>query len=366
MQPLVEVTRGPLVETRHRGVIAVVDASGRLLWRAGDPGALVTYWRSSAKPFQSMPIVYTGAARRYGYESADLAIFSASHNAEPVHQEQVTAALARAGLDPGLLRCGGHLPTDKLTAEQMQAGGEKPTALHNNCSGKHTGMLALAAHLGYPTAGYLEPDHPVQQIIIENLAAVLGISGSSIALGVDGCGVPTFGISVCQMALAFARLADPPAIPAAPGDAPLPAGYAPPDAGARRDAARQVRDAMMAHPYLVAGRRRLDTDLMQVLGSRAVCKTGASGVYSLGILPEAVRALPALAGAAGGVGVAIKIEDGQSPQRDVAVVETLVQLGLLGPQGNPALEYYRRTPVHNVAGRLVGEMRPAFRLEPGV
>jgi len=362
---LVEVTRGPLVELIYRGDIAVVDAAGRLLYAAGDPLARRTWWRSAAKPFQAMPLVYTGAADRYGLEPADLALVCASHNGESEHTRRAEAILARIGLGPEALRCGAHEPFDRETARDLVRSGAGATPLHNNCSGKHAGMLALARHLGCDPAGYLDPGHPVQQVILENVAVVTGLPGSRIALAVDGCGVPTFGLSLYHMALAFARLAEPEAIPPEPGaEVTLPPGYRPPEPEERRAAAARVRAAMTAHPYLVAGRRRFDTALMEAAGGRIVSKIGAAGVWCAGIVPEAAREVPALREARGGVGIALKIEDQtlDGGPRETAATAVLAELGILGEGELQQLHYYHRWPVRNVAGIPVGEQRAVFRL----
>lgn len=346
---LVEITRGPLVETLHRGDVAVVDTAGRLLYAAGDPRRKEAFWRSSAKPFQAMPIVYTGAADAFGFSPEDLALFCASHNGEPVHTERALAVLQRIGLGPEFLRCGAHLPYDAATARALQQAGQAPGPLHSNCSGKHSGMLSLAVHLGASPEGYLDPGHPVQREILANVARMAGLAPGAIHLGVDGCGVPCFGLSVYHMALAFARLADPQEL-----EPPY------------RAAAERVREAMLAHPYLVAGRGRICTDLMRQGAGGIVAKSGASGVYCVGLKPELVQRLPAFAGLRGGVGLAVKLEDGGGlGSREVAVVEALRQVGALGPEQLAALRAYARPEVKNVAGRTVGEGRPAFTLRRG-
>jgi L-asparaginase II len=343
-----EQTRGPLVENVYRGDVAVVDSTGRLLYQAGDAGK-VTFWRSAAKPVQAMPLVLTGAARAFGYGLQHLAVMAASHNGEPVHVETVRDALQRAGLSPALLQCGTHPPFDRETAEALAREGKEPEPLHNNCSGKHTAMLALARHLGLPLAHYLDPASELQQRILANVADVTGMTAGAIAIGIDGCGVPVFGLPLRNMAFAFARLADPDRMPAG-----------------KEEAGRLFRDAMLAHPYLVAGRKRICTELMTLPGRRFVAKSGAEGVYCVGILPDAVVASPALqaAGAVGGVGIAVKVEDGNNHIRHQVVVETLRQLGVLTAEDLQALARYRVVPVQNCAGKVVGEIRPAFQLEP--
>lgn len=332
--PLVEGSRGPLVETVHRGDLAVVDADGRSRFSAGEPLAKRAFMRSSAKPLQAMPIVYTGAAERWGFDDADLAIFCASHNGEPVHTERVERVLGRIGLGPEHLRCGVHPPLDAVRAREMRAAGEAPTVLHSNCSGKHAGMLALALHLGADPSGYLEPGHPVQREVIANVARMAGVEPADIALGVDGCGVPCFGITVFEAALAFARLAN-------PGSLGEP----------YRAAAVRVRDAMRSNPYLIAGRGRFDTDVMTTARGRVVSKGGASGVHCIAV--------------DGGTGVAVKIEDGGSPpysQAAVAAIEALRQLGTLDGAALAALGHHARPVIRNVAGRDVGGARPVFTL----
>lgn len=329
---LVELTRGPLVEAIHRGDLAVVRADGTLVASAGTPLRKVTYWRSSAKPFQAMPLVYTGAAERFGLDDADLALCSASHQGEPMHTERARSILERIGCGVEALRCGVHVPYDGATAARLRASGEAPTALHNNCSGKHAGMLVLAAHLGAPLDGYLAPDHPVQREIAANVARLTGLP--EVPAATDGCGVPCFALSVERMAFAFARLVEP-------------AGLDEPYAGAARTIAR----AMRAHPALVAGTARFDTDLMREAGGRIVSKGGASGVQCVGI--------------EGGLGLALKIEDGAvtpGHSRGVATIEALRQLGVLDDRAAERLAAHARPQLRNVAGTVVGEARPAFSL----
>jgi L-asparaginase II len=338
---VLEMTRGPIVENRFRGSIAVVDGTGRLLLAQGDP-AMVTYWRSSAKPIQAMALITTGAADRFGFRPEHLAIFSASHNGEPVHTATVAEALQLAGIGPEALRCGIHAPFDKETA----AATPEPGAIHNNCSGKHTGMLALARHLGEPLETYLDPASPLQQRILATVAEAVGLEPSAIAIGVDGCGVPVFGLPISHMAWAYARLADP---------SQMPAGLVEP--------ARRFRDAMRAHPYLVAGRRRICTALMETLP--VVAKSGADGVYSVGLLPEAVERSRILRdlGAQGGIGLTIKMESGAGRERDLVIVEVLNRLGLLGEAELAALAQWRPGPIKNHAGTVVGEVRFTVSLQ---
>lgn len=366
---LVEVRRGELTELVFRGDVAVVDATGRLLCAAGDPAVKQTYWRSSAKPFQAMVAVYTGAAARFGLGSADLALLCGSHSGEPVHTEGVLSILRRLGLGPESLQCGAHPPTDGATALELERRAEAPGSLHSNCSGKHAGMLAICVHLGADPNTYRDADHPVQRLIRENIASCADLPLMDVGYAVDGCGVPTFALTVDRMALAFARLVQPAILAATVGQENGVPGLHPPDGDARAAAAAQVGAAMTGHPYLVAGRRRLDTDLMQVTHGRLLAKMGADGVYCIGVPPAAAAASPVLGPqlppGGFGVGVAIKMEAGVARYREVVAVETLRQLGLLTEQGMDALAGYHAPPVLSVAGQRVGEVQTVFRLCQG-
>lgn len=328
---LVESTRGGLVEEVQRGHLAIVDAKGTSRASLGEPRTAVTYWRSSAKPFQSMTLVTSGAAASFGFESEDLAICSASHTGEAVHTARVAHVLALAGNEPRDLACGTHPPLDRVTAAALQRSGTEPNVLHSNCSGKHAGMLALARHLGAPAEGYRRPDHPVQRLILETVCRFTGLEAHEFVMGVDGCGVPTFGLSVERMALAFATLMRPDDLPESD-----------------QRAAATVRGAMTAHPHLVGGTGRADTDLMRIAGGRILMKGGASGVLCAGV--------------EGGIGIAVKLESG--PERVTApiVIEALRLLDVLSTKELDELAPHAHPAVRNVSGDIVGETRIAFTL----
>ncbi len=329
---LVEVRRGGLAEARHRGHVAVVDADGRLVAHAGDPDH-VSFWRSAAKPFQAAAVVAAGAADGFGLDGAELAVMCASHNGEEEHLETVRRLLARAGLGEGNLRCGIHPPAGEAARAALLRAGAEPGPLHNNCSGKHAGMLLLARHRGWPVKGYTDLDHPVQRAMLETVAAVAGVVPEEVALGVDGCGVPTFGLPLRRLALAFARLARPRGAP----------GLAAPLAVALE----RVGRAMAAHPSLVAGTGRFCTDLMRVTGGRLLGKVGAEGVYGVAVTDR-------------GWGVAVKVEDGGSRGLYPAVARALELLGLLSRAEAGALAGHARPVVRNHRGEAVGEVRPVF------
>jgi L-asparaginase II len=319
---LVEITRGPMVESRHRGVIAVVDAEGEPVLAIGDVAPLV-YPRSAVKALQALPLVETGAAAAFGLSDAELALACSSHNAEPMHVEAARRMLAKAGLEETALECGAHWPRREADRTMVARAAGRPSPIHNNCSGKHAGMLTLARHLGAPLAGYSQPDHPVQRRIAAVLAEMTGASLPSPA--VDGCGVPTYPLSLVELARGMARLADP--------------GGLPPARGA---ACTQVRAAIAAHPHLVAGTGRPCTEIM-TLAPHVLVKSGAEGVY--------VAALPER-----GLGLALKVEDGASRAAPVALLALLGKLGAFDPA---TLADHARPKLRNHAGRVVGRIEPA-------
>ena len=322
------MTRGPLVESVHRVAVAGVDASGRLLAAAGDPDTL-TWWRSAAKPFQALPLLEDGAAEHFELSDEELALACASHSSEPRHLEVISRLMTRLGLSDQDLSCGVHTPLSPAVALAVTRGAVVPTARWSNCSGKHAGMLALARHHGWPSEGYNQAGHPVQARILAEVARWSGIPDSEVAQSVDGCTAVCFGLPLRAMALAYARL------------------------GASSDAEpRRVVRAMSAHPFLVAGTGRLCTDLMRAWPGQVVAKVGAEGVYC--------AALPAL-----GIGVALKVEDGETRASGVALLEVLHQLlGRVAPAQGPdfssaELAKHGRQPLRNTRGTETGEIRAA-------
>lgn len=335
--PLVERRRGALVDALHRGDLALVAADGALEASVGDPRGRRVYWRSAAKPFQALPVVSSGAAIRWGLSGEDLAMIAGSHNGEPMHVERVRALLERIGLGAQELACGTHPPLDPAAARALEQRGESPGPEHNNCSAKHVGMLALAEHMGVERRGYWTPEHPVQREILAHVAHFAGLAPAHIAIGLDGCGVPCFGTSVYHLALAFARLVEP--------DGAV--------TDSEADAARAIAAAMAAHPYLVAGRNRLDTELMLVGAGALIVKGGADGVQCVGLR--------------GGLGLAVKIEDGAAataPGRPpgFVAIEALRQLGFLGHEALVALGDHARPRVETLSRRPAGDVRATFRL----
>lgn len=327
----VEVRRGAIVESVHAVHVAVVNADGELLAAAGDP-ALCTYWRSAAKPVQLLPLLEAGGAERFGLTEAEIALMAASHSGEDVHVRTVANILQKVGCGPEALRCGAHPPLHEPTATRLQRAGEPPTPLHSNCSGKHAGFLALCRLLGADPEAYLDPDHPVQQRVRQAVGLVTGVPEERLVIGVDGCGVPTFGLPLMAMARAYARLADPSALPARWGSA-----------------ARRVTAAMRQHPEMVGGSDRFDTELMRAAGDRLFCKGGAEGVHCIGLVAAAGK-LKA------GTGIACKVADGSGRAVAPAVSRVLRDLGILGPAEWERLKQRAQPPVKNHSGRCVGEI----------
>ena len=323
---LVEVTRGSEVESRHRGEIAVVDEAGTVRHHLGDPEAPVCM-RSLAKPFQVLPLITTGAAQAFGFGPEELALMSGSLSGQDFQVALVEQILARIGLNPGVLQCGSHPPLHRPTAQALAQAGAKPTPLHHTCAGKHASMLALCVHQGWPLENYLDPAHPVQQLILKTVADMVGLDPADIPVALDGCSAPVFTVPLRGIARGFARLA------AAPPDSPE----------------GTLMAACLNHPRHIAGDGRLETLIMQALPGRIFAKTGAEGGFALALAQE-------------GLGVALKIEDGASRALGPAIIETLHQLGLLTPPAQEALTPQWRPVLQNHQKQTVGEIKPAFAL----
>ena len=339
-EPLVEVKRGSLTESRHRGHIVVVDPDGNIIASLGAPEN-VTYLRSSAKPFQAIPLLTSGAADRFGFTDREVALACGSHNGEPIHTDLALSMLKKIGLGIEALRCGAHEPYGAEAALELRMRGEQPNALHNNCSGKHVGMLAVALHLGASIDNYESPENPVQKAIVDVVSQFSGVAVTDMAIGIDGCTAPAFGITMKAMALAYARLVAPPAS----FDKKI------------RDACERIVRVMSAYPELIGGTSdRLDTEIMRAAPRRLVSKVGAEGVYTAGIKPS--EEWPH------GFGIALKIEDGDDKRaRPTVVVESLRQLGVLRDESLEAVAKYAFFPVKNRRDAVVGEISASFDLK---
>ncbi len=324
----VESTRGGRVESVHRVSVAVVDRDGRLVASAGDP-ALVTFWRSAAKPFQAAAMVADGAADRFGFESRDLALACASHSSEPVHLETAAAMLKKLGQPESALACGPHQPLSAVVAEQVIRHDIAMSPRWSNCSGKHASMIALALNNGWPVAGYASTGHPVQARILSEVERWTDTAARDIALGVDGCTTVCFGLPLAAMALAYGRLA----VTAEPS-------------------AQRLRDAMTLHPDLIAGEDRLETDLGRAVPGKAIAKVGADGIFCA-LLPEP------------GLGIALKVEDGDmrsSSPALLAVLRAIAERSAIGFDPDtlpPTVTRHAELPTVNTRGITTGVLRPA-------
>ncbi|HLG14159.1 MAG TPA: asparaginase [Blastocatellia bacterium] len=337
---LAEIRRGSIIESWHRGGIVALEPDGRVVASLGDPG-LVTSTRSAIKPIQAIPVITSGAADHFNFTPREIALACASHEGEPIHTETVAAILARIGLDEAALRCGAHAPYNAEAAAQLQREGRPFTQLHNNCSGKHAGMLATAVHRRVSIGDYVSPDHPVQREIASTLSRLAGLD-HGLPVAVDGCSAPTFAVPLTALARAFARLVSPWSEPAMDGS--------------EAEAAKRIVAAMQSHPEMVGGTKgRFDTDLLRAAKGKLICKIGAEAVYAIGVLPCA--RFPR------GLGIALKIEDGAYRGLGVVVVETLAQLGVLDESQQRELEQYHRPKVANWQGLMVGEVGAVFNLQ---
>jgi L-asparaginase II len=327
--PAVVVTRGDIVESQHTVWYALVDSRGKVLASEGDVERPV-YLRSSAKPMIAAAVVASGAADRFGFSPEELAIAAGSHGGEPRHVAAVESMLRKAGLSPSALRCGVHAPSHGPSAEALCAAGRLPEPIHNNCSGKHAAILALAVHLGADPGGYLEPDHPAQQAILAACARFLDLRVEDFTIGVDGCGIPVIATGLARAARFYARLA-------------TCSSFGEPLGGAME----RIRDAMIAHPYYVAGSGRFDTDLMTVTRPALLAKGGAEGYHGSAALAR-------------GLGLSVKVADGNYRAVAPFVVGRWRERGILTPDHLASLSRHVRPVVRNYAGRVVGEIRDVY------
>ena len=318
-------TRGRVVESRHRVHAAVVAADGRLVAGAGDP-ALVTFWRSCAKPFQVMPLLASGGFDRARWGDDQLALACASHGGEPEHVAIAAGMLASIGLEEGDLACGPHEPLAHRGTRLLRDAGLRAGRLHNNCSGKHAAMLARAVDERWPTEGYERADHPVQRAATASVARWTGLSADVLERAIDGCGVVVYGLPLSAMARAYAGLAA--------------------AAGGPEDVPARVVHAMRTRPFLVGGTDRFDTVLLEETDGAVLAKVGAEGVHSVAVLDR-------------GVGVAVKVEDGAQRAQYPAVLRLLQLLDVLPDPLPPRLGDFLARPVRNTRGEVVGELVPA-------
>jgi len=324
--PLAEVTRGADVESLHEGAAVVVDADGQVVFSAGDVAQPV-YTRSSIKALLALPLVETGAAERLGLSAEELALACASHTGEVAHTETAARMLARVGRDVGCLECGAHWPTSERAARGLAAIGQEPSALHNNCSGKHAGLVCLACDNGFDVAGYISADHPAMRIATQAVAEMTGAAHDDANRGVDGCSIPTYAIPLTALAHGFARFGT--------------------GKGLSADRARAcvtLRQAVAEAPFMVAGTGRFDTQVMETLGTQVFCKMGAEGIM--------IAALPEV-----GLGIAIKCRDGAIRAAYAAAAALMVRFGGDAIAADPVVRSYLVQEMRNWNGLRVGEIR---------
>ena len=349
-QPLFEVTRGNIVESIHYGSIAVVDSNGKLISSYGDPKA-VAFLRSSAKPFQALPFVEHGGVEYFGFTPRELSISCASHEGSDLHVQTVEGIQKKIGVEESALQCGVHMPGDVEAFKSLIINHRQPTQHQNNCSGKHTAMLAHAKMRGFPLENYLDINHPIQQEILASFAEMCQLPVKEVELGTDGCSAPNFAVPLYHAALAMARLCDPRDL-----------------SKERASACRKITSAMTTHPEMVSAYGEFDEQLMKAGEGKIVCKRGAEGYQIIGLLPGV------LTPDSPGVGIALKVSDGDASRtsldlvhstrvRPAVTLEILRQLGALSSKQEQALASFGPVlPIKNHRGIITGQSRPVFEL----
>lgn len=350
LQPLFEVTRGQLVESVHYGSIAVVDSKGKLIASYGDPQT-VAFLRSSAKPFQALPFVERGGMEYFQFTPRELSLACASHEGSNMHVQAVIALQNKVGVEESSLQCGMHMPGDVDELKSLIVHKQEPRTNHNNCSGKHTAMLAHAKMRGLPLEDYLDINHPIQQDILASLAEMCLLTVDQIRLGIDGCSAPNFAVPLYNAAYGFARLCDPNEL-----------------SEPRASSCRKITSAMTSYPEMVSGYGEFDEQLMKTGEGKIVCKRGAEGYQIVGILPGTLGPDSA------GIGITVKVSDGDASRlgsglesinrvRPAVVVEILRQLGALSSKQEQALAAFGpEQSIMNHRGLVTGISRPVFTL----
>ena len=348
VQPILELTRGSIVEATHFGSIAVVDSNGKLLHSYGDPDT-VAFLRSSAKPFQALPFVEQGGVEHYNYTQAELALSCASHETAQSHLDTVQGMQQKIGIEENKLQCGPHLPGDAAKLKEVIIHDIHPTANFNNCSGKHTSMLAFAKMRGLPLENYLALDHPIQKDILKTFSEMCGIEMDKVGLGIDGCSAPNFAVPLVNAALGMARICDPRDL-----------------SEARATACKKITDAMTMHSEMVSNYGEFDCELMKIGAGKIVTKRGAEGFQIIGLMPGVYGK--------NGVGIAFKVIDGDKSSmsdkletsarvRPSVTLEILKQLKVLNEAQLQSLAKFGPVKIlKNYAGLVTGKSQPVFQL----
>lgn len=328
---LVEATRGGTVESRHRGAVAVADADGAIVFSAGDIGKPV-FPRSSVKAMQALLLIETGAADAFGFSNRELALSQASHSGQPGHVELARSMLKAAGLEEKALECGPQMPAMPEDVFELARSGRKPSQLHNNCSGKHSGFLCVCAQCGIAHRGYVDAKHEFQAMLRDVMTDVTGFEHKAADYGIDGCSIPTYPVPLANLATGFARMA-------------TGRGLAP----QRAAAARRLLEAAMAEPWFVAGTGCWNTNAMTMAGGRVFAKDGAEGMFC--------AAVPEL-----GIGIALKCDDGAARAAEIMISSVLGRVIPKGDRLAGEFSTMARVPINNRNGWTVGELRPAGAL----
>lgn len=316
------IKRGDKVESRHRIHAAVLDKSSKLIASVGNPD-FATYFRSSAKPFQTLALFRSGVVNSFDFTEKEIVLVTASHNGEDFHVEGVRSLLGKIGLDESYLKCGFHLPYYPAAVKKFYREKHSPSPLFNNCSGKHAGMLAACVHNNFELATYLNPNHPHQQKILEIVAEFCELFSREIKIAVDGCGVPVYYLTLTQMAKMNVKFAS-----------------------ATETAVKRIKNALIAHPEYLAGTKRFDTEFIQTTKGQVIAKVGAEAIQSFIFFePEPL-------------GIVVKCEDGQFRGAESAAIEILKQLGLLSEKKLEKLKKFWRPDLTNHSGKIVGKMVP--------
>lgn len=328
---LVEVLRDHFLESKHRGWIIISDRYGKIIARSGE-GVPVTFVRSTLKPVQVLPLLLTEAADKFGFTDEEIALCISSHSGEPKHIELVKSMLEKIGMTQEDLKCGVHSPIYKKAAHDIYSRGEKPTKIHSNCSGKHTGMLAVCKINNWSIEDYFKPDHPLQKMIEECIEVMTDVKKDNLIISIDGCGVPVYSFSIMNLAICYARLCDP---------IDLPIKY--------REAVKRVVNIMKKYPYLIAGTERFDTDLILATNGNIISKAGGEGLNAIGILSK-------------GWGMVVKIEDGNIRAVGPSVIEALKQMEIINEKEIESIKNWYHTPRYNYKNEFIGEIVPVFKL----
>lgn len=340
-EALVEVTRGNIAEAIHFGSVVVCNNRGEVLFNLGDP-ELVTYLRSTAKPLQVLALMENPASQIFQFTDEEIAIMCASHSGTDRHVAVLEALQKKLHISQDDLQCGVHLPFDRITSHQIIRGEAQNSSLRHNCSGKHSGMLALAGILAAPKENYLDPTSPAQQLILQTCGEMFDYPAAKFEMGVDGCSAPVFAVPMRNAARAYATLCQPDLL-----------------TEQRAGACQRITHAMMTHPFLVAGPERFDTALMEALPGKVIAKTGAEGFFGVGIMPNMLYPhSPAM-------GIMVKISDGdlKDRARSIVLVTLLRHLGLLNPENHALLADYDNRNITNWRNIPVGEIRASAQLK---